>query len=290
MKTAVFGAGRMGRRHIEVVLGLGLDLVGVCDQAPAALAQAAAEHRLGPAQLFEDLHSLLALRPEVVVVATTAPSHAELTCLAAECGARFILCEKPLAVSLQACDRALAACRRFGAVLAVNHQMRFMEQYTVPRQMLFSPSFGGLASITVTTGNFGLAMNGTHYFEMFRYLADEPAEEVAAWFSTASVPNPRGPEFVDRAGCVRLATASGKRFYLDCSADQGHGLQVVYAGRYGHIFVDELRGTMTWACRKEEHRTAASGPSRRPTRRGRAAPSFRRCCAGRTARPARTDG
>jgi predicted dehydrogenase len=244
----------MGRRHIEVVLSLGLDLVGVFDKAPAALEQAAAEYHLVPSQLFDDLHALLARRPEAVVVATTSPSHADFTCLAAECGARFILCEKPLATSLQACDRALSVCRRFGVRLAVNHQMRFMEQYTVPREMLLSPAFGGLSGVTVTAGNFGLAMNGTHYFEMFRYLAGEPAVEVAAWFSPDVVPNPRGPEFVDRAGCVRLVTPSGKRFYLDCSADQGHGLQVVYAGRLGHIFVDELRGTMTWACRKEEHR------------------------------------
>jgi predicted dehydrogenase len=97
-------------------------------------------------------------------------------------------------------------------------------------------------------------MNGTHYFEMFRFMADEPAQEVSAWFSAEVVPNPRGTEFIDRAGCVRLATASGKRFYIDCGADQGHGLQVVYGARYGHIFVDELRGKMTWACRKAEHR------------------------------------
>ena len=167
---------------------------------------------------------------------------------------RFILCEKPLAVSLQACDRAIAVCRRFGAALAVNHQMRFMEQYSTPRQLLVSPAFGGLASVAVTTGNFGLAMNGTHYFEMFRYLADEPATEVAAWFSPEVVPNPR-----PRVRRPRRLRPPGhgvrQALYLDCSADQGHGLQVVYAARHGHIFVDELRGRMTWACRKEEHRS-----------------------------------
>jgi hypothetical protein len=77
---------------------------------------------------------------------------------------------------------------------------------------------------------------------------------VAAWFSGEKVANPRGPQFMDRAGCVRLETASGKRFMLDSGADQGHGLLVIYTCRHGRVTVDELTGQMTWCCRMEEHR------------------------------------
>ncbi|NJK91164.1 MAG: hypothetical protein HC904_04600 [Blastochloris sp.] len=132
--------------------------------------------------------------------------------------------------------------------------MRFMEQYIKPKLMLQSPEFGGLCSVSVTAGNFGLAMNGTHYFEMFRYLTDEPAVEVQAWFSEETVPNPRGPQFLDRAGTIRLTTATGKRFYLDASADQGHGVFVQYVAKYGQITVDELGGRMSWSVRKSEQR------------------------------------
>jgi predicted dehydrogenase len=244
----------MGRRHVQVVKELGLSLVGVADSFPDALQQAAREHQLSLDQLFASTSELLARKPDCVIVATTAPGHADCACLAAEAGARFILCEKPLAVSLAECDRVLRTCRKNGTRLAVNHQMRFMEQYTEPKRLLASPDFGGLCSVTVTAGNFGLAMNGTHYFEMFRYLCDEDPREVSAWFSAEMVPNPRGPQFQDRAGCVRISTASGKRFFMDCSADQGHGMFVTYAGRHGRLTVDELTGDMRWAFRKEEHR------------------------------------
>jgi predicted dehydrogenase len=99
-----------------------------------------------------------------------------------------------------------------------------------------------------------MAMNGTHYFEMFRYLTDEPAAGVSAWFDEETVPNPRGPQFQDRAGSVRVTTESGKRLYLDTSADQGHGLRVLYAGRNGQLFVDELAGRGELVVRKAEHR------------------------------------
>jgi predicted dehydrogenase len=255
--VAVVGAGRMGRRHMQVVKDLGLELAGICDVSAEALAAAAAEHRIGPERLFDDARRLLDVaRPDCVIVATTAPTHGPYTRLAAEAGVRHVLCEKPMAVSLAECDRMIEVCAARGTRLAVNHQMRFMEQYTVPRSIIESDAFGGLASVTVAAGNFGMAMNGTHYFEMFRFMTGEPPETVTAWFSARPVPNPRGPEFEDRAGAVRLVTASGKRFYMEIGDDQGHGVKVVYAGPRGQIVVDELAGTMQLDIRREEHREA----------------------------------
>jgi predicted dehydrogenase len=255
MKAAIMGVGRMGRRHIQVVRDLGLDLVGVCDQRAESLALAVQEHAIPPENQFTDVRTMLEqTRPECVIVATTAPPHSEYTCLAAEAGAKYILCEKPMAVSLAECDRMIQICQQRNIKLAINHQMRFMEQYVEPKHIVRSEAFGGLSSVTVVAGNFGVAMNGTHYFEMFRYMTDEPPTEVTAWFSKAKVPNPRGPQFEDRAGAVRLTTASGKRLYMEVSDDQGHGVLVVYAGPYGRLVVDELAGTMHLAVREGQHR------------------------------------
>lgn len=246
----------MGMRHVTVAQQLGLDLVGLCDAAEATRSAAAETLRLDPSVFFSDAQSMLArAKPAVVVIATTAPSHEPLVTLAAQAGATHILCEKPLATSLRACDAMIEACARSGAKLAVNHQMRFMEQYTRPKELVNTPAFGGLAGVQVMAGNFGIAMNGTHYFEMFRYLTDEAPVRVSAWFSSERVPNPRGAQFEDAAGCIRLETASGKRFYMDCSADQGHGMFVVYSGRNGRLAVDELTGDMTLIQREAEHRS-----------------------------------
>jgi predicted dehydrogenase len=259
MKTIIIGAGRMGRRHIQVVRDLGLNLVGLCDLNPEALSLATQEHNVSPELCFTDVQQLLKkTRPECVIIATTAPTHCEYTCLAAEAGAKYVLCEKPLAVSLAECDKMLEVCARNGTELAVNHQMRYMEQYTEPKRIIASDAFGGLCSITVVGGNFGMAMNGTHYFEMFRYMTDEAPVEVSAWFSPDKVPNPRGPQFEDRAGAVRLISSRGKRFYMEISADQGHGVQVIYTGPYGQLIVDELAGNAKLILRDEEYRNLPS--------------------------------
>ena len=41
---------------------------------------------------------------------------------------------------------------------------------------------------------------------------------------------------------------------MDISADQGHGIKVIYSGRYGQLVVDELKGDISLSVRKEEER------------------------------------
>jgi predicted dehydrogenase len=255
MKTVVIGSGRMGRRHIQVVKDMGLELVGICDINPEALALAEKEQGVPSRLHHTNAFSLLEeKRPECVIIATTAPKHCEYTCLSAKFGAKYILCEKPMAISLAECDQMLDACNRYGTRLAINHPRRFMEQFIESKKIIDSKAFGGLTSITIVAGNIGLSMNGTHYIEMFHFMTEEASLEVFAWFSSERIPNPRGEQFEDRAGSLRIATASGKRFYMEASADQGYGSQIIFSGRFGQIIIDELAGTLTLTSREEKYR------------------------------------
>lgn len=260
MRIAIAGLGRMGVRHAQVASDIGLQIIGVSDRRPEAITQAVTDcPSLAKASFFDNSAEMIsALKPDLLVIATTAPSHCELTCRGAEAGVQYILCEKPLGVSIAECRLMIETCARHGARLAVNHQMRFMEQYTLIKSMAESDDFAGLSSVTAVAGNFGVAMNGSHYFEAFRFLTGLPATKVSASFSKAFVPNPRGREFFDRAGTVRLENSSGQRFYLDASADQGHGIHMTYACSLGRITVDELTGQVTFAHRKAEHREMPS--------------------------------
>jgi predicted dehydrogenase len=255
LRTAVIGVGRMGQRHIAAVRMAGSEVVAICDARQDALDAVARDERIE--QGFTDPAKMLAeVNPDCVVIATTAPSHAELTCLAAEAGVKFILCEKPMATSLADCDRMIEACAANGVRLAVNHQMRFMPQFTIPKSLGESDLIGGIGSINVVAGNLGLAMHGAHRAEVLRFVTGEHARWVTAWFSPERTPNPRGPEFEDRAGSLRLVTDSGKRLYIEAGADQGHGILSVYAGRRGQVFVDELSGIVETTARRDEDRDA----------------------------------
>lgn len=228
MKLAVIGVGRMGRRHIRVVKDLDLELVGVCDYQPESLALAEKECDVLVDQQFSDVRVMLEqTQPEAVIVATTAPTHASYTCLAAAMGARYILSEKPLAVSLAQAEQMIAACQQHGAKLAINHYMRFIDFGQEIKRIVESAAFGGFSSMTVAAANIGLAMVGSHYIELFHWLSGETSVQTTAWLERDPLPNPRGAQFEDRAGSLRLVTASGKRFYLEAGVEQGHGVKLV---------------------------------------------------------------
>ena len=231
--------------HLKAAQNLHLTPAAICDRSDANRAKAAAAAGDLPGdRLFADAAAMLAAHPraDLVVIATTADSHRALVELAAASGARHILCEKPMATSVADCDAMIATCDKSGSKLAINRQMRFMPQYTVVRDELENGKFGPLASMTVTAGCFGLAMNGSHYCEAFSWLTRSPIVSATAWFSGEPFNNPRGPEFFDQAGEMRFVSADGRRLILNIGNDQGHGMTAMYATRFGHMFVDEFEG------------------------------------------------
>ena len=255
MNIAVIGAGRMGRRHISAIQLLGHSVCGIVDCNDSCLDLAQKENGINPSLCFSNSVGLYARnKPDAVIVATTADSHHSLVIEAARRGVKFILVEKPMAVSVQQCKGMIQVCKAEGVALGVNHQMRFMEQYTIPKNNCDQEELGGLCSMNVVAGNMGLSMNCSHYFEAFRFLTGEKIHSVNAWFSPHDVSNPRGPQFRDKSGVVRAHTQSGKRLFLDCGANQGNGIFVVYGCRFGQLRLDELAGDYTVMHRKDEDR------------------------------------
>jgi predicted dehydrogenase len=89
----------------------------------------------------EDYRSLLASRPDGVIVCAENVEHRRLVEQAADAGAQ-VLCEKPIATSLEDAHAMTAACARAGVQLMIAHPVRF------------APSFAGLQAI-VAAGTLG---------------------------------------------------------------------------------------------------------------------------------------
>lgn len=253
LNVGVIGLGRMGQRHIEAIQKMGATVCGVVDISVKSLEETSTKFGLNPNTCFTEAKEMLQItKPNAVVIATTAPSHASYTILAAQNNVKYILCEKPMAISLIEAAAMQDACNHYGSTLAINHQMMFLPQYTEIKRIINSNDFGPLSSINVSGPNFGLAMNVCHYFEMFRYLTDSDMTSIQAWLEDEKLPNPRGAQFEDYSGRLLVTNSSNTKMYIDFSAHSGHGLQVVYLFKYGQVLVDELTGFVRTLCRKEE--------------------------------------
>lgn len=239
----VIGAGRMGRIHIDAGQRCGFNLVGVSDLRAEALQDIQEKYGLSPSRAFlNNLDLLNQVDFDLAIVATTAPSHFKIVKALSTTKVKFILCEKPISNSIRHAQDMIELCREKNIGLAINHQMRYMEQYSMIKNAHSRFSVGDLKSMVVSGSNVGLAMNGTHYFEAFRWLTDNPITSVWAWLDESETNNPRGPEFFDQSGQIFATNILGQRLYLEIGSDLGHEIIVVYNYEFGKIVVNELSG------------------------------------------------
>ena len=124
-----------------------------------------------------------------------------------------------MAVFIDEFKKMINACNVSNSLLAINHQMRFIEQYQIIKELSSSEEFGGLKSVNVSASNFGLAMNGSHYFEIFRYLTGYKNKEVSFSNDEENVRNPRGNEFRDNSGQLFAVNEAGQRLYMELGGD-----------------------------------------------------------------------
>ena len=255
-KTFIIGCGRMAQNHIKAVKGLDFDLVGVTDIFPEAMQTAKENCDLTDNLLYASFDKFLEKNsaPDLIIISTTATSHCEYTIQAANAGVKYILCEKPMAVSVEECDLMIKACEDNGSLLAINHPVRFTEADMQIKELLNSDKMGGLNGINISAGNFGLAMNVSHNLEMFRYLTDEEITSVQSWFDKDVVSNPRGEQFEDRSGQMMVKTSSNKTMTINANVNNGHGIIVTYAAKHGQIALNVLTGDAMVTYRQAEFR------------------------------------
>src|SRR5262245_13258807 len=121
-RVALVGAGYVSAYHIRALQTLPhVRIVGIAD---AALDRArAVATRFGIPGVFASLSAMRIARPDVVHVLTPPGCHARLAIEALEMGCHVFV-EKPMAPTVDECDEMIAAARRAGRTLSVNHSAK----------------------------------------------------------------------------------------------------------------------------------------------------------------------
>ncbi len=96
-----------------------------------------------------DYRELIA-RPDVDAIAVTSPDyvHEEHAVAALEAG-KHVFCEKPLAITIEGCDRILDAWRRNGHRLMVGFNMRYMNIFRTMKEVVDSGAIGEVKAVWV---------------------------------------------------------------------------------------------------------------------------------------------
>lgn len=121
---AMIGCGFFAINHLYAWQGVqGAKIVAICDRSSERLAVLG--NQFGIAERYDDAAKMLATEDlDFVDIATTAPSHRVLVELAASRGVA-VICQKPLAPSLDDAKAIVAACSDAGVPLMVHENFRW---------------------------------------------------------------------------------------------------------------------------------------------------------------------
>ncbi|GIT78801.1 oxidoreductase [Leifsonia sp. LS1] len=145
VRIGVVGFGLRGHLAREAHRpGDGSRVVAVCDLSERSRAEAA--EAFPDALVTPSLDELLASGVDAVMVLTPDDRHAEVAVPALEAGVA-VFCEKPLAISIDDCDRILEAAHRTGSRLYVGHNMRHMPVITLMRRLIDEGRIGEVKAV-----------------------------------------------------------------------------------------------------------------------------------------------
>ena len=203
LKAAIIGTGAIFRNHLEAYHALDdVEIVAVCDVNEELAVRTAQEHDIPRA--FGSVTELLSAvndekdlgRLDVVSVCTPHPTHEAIVTEIAEAGVH-VLCEKPLAISLESSQRMVDVCHRRGVKLGVLFQRRFWSAAQRIKALIDDGTIGqpilGHVSVMLhrdpsyysatpwrgswdTDGGGVLMTQGIHYIDLLLWLMGDVVE------------------------------------------------------------------------------------------------------------------
>jgi predicted dehydrogenase len=185
-RVAVIGAGFIGEIHLEAYARFvpHAEVTAVWSRSAGRAQAAAAQHRVP--RWYTSIDELLASAPcDVVDICLPNHRHAEV-CLAAAAAGKHVICEKPLAVTLEEADRMIDACARAGVRLMYAEELCFAPKYERVRQLVADGALGRVYQLRqsekhsgphsdwfydVEQAGGGVLMDmGCHAFGWFRWM------------------------------------------------------------------------------------------------------------------------
>jgi len=175
LRVGIVGFGFMGRMHFRHWKLLPeARIVAICDANPniredtkkavGNIEGAEGDIDLTGIELFRDLDEMLAkAKPDAISL--TLPTYLHATCSEKALAAGVhVLCEKPMALTVEDCDRMIQAARKSGKVLQIGHCVRFWPEYAKAKEIVDSGQYGRVVAA------------------MFQRLGAPPAWSVDNWF------------------------------------------------------------------------------------------------------------
>jgi len=238
----IVGFGNQGKAIYSGITALaGTKVKIICDTDPQKLSDARAKNLLAVDNLDEFIKNLNDV--DLVIIATTAPSHIDILSKLLMGYNGKILIEKPLDSSLK---KSVELSERLSVNesgrIFINYAKRHLPDLKNVKEIIKSPAVGRINSIHFSIGNGELAMITSHYIDYLKYLLEDSPAKVQAILNKPRQ-NTRGDQYEDNNGSCTFFYNSGVTAFFDFSSvHTKKDVQIFIKCENGYIFFDEYKG------------------------------------------------
>jgi UDP-N-acetyl-2-amino-2-deoxyglucuronate dehydrogenase len=200
INVAIIGAGGIAKTHVESFLEFKdqCQIVAIIDQQKDKAEKLAADQKINPT-IYENYQQILDNSDiDLVSICTPPFIHAEITVACLDHG-KHVICEKPMANSLEECDAMIAAQKRNNKILSIVAQNRFFSKIQKLKTLIDSGITGKILHTNIQSfwwrGHtyYDLWWRGTwekegggctlshavHHLDMFQWILGMPSEVTA---------------------------------------------------------------------------------------------------------------
>ncbi|WP_319560125.1 Gfo/Idh/MocA family oxidoreductase [Marispirochaeta sp.] len=189
IKILLIGCGSIGKRHIRVLLELGVTQIAACD--PSSKQREEAQMIFSQIRLYEDYkQALLEWNPHAVFILTPTAMHVEMALVALYHNCHVFI-EKPLSNTSQGVNKLRSMAEEKGLTVMVGFCFRYHEALVQAKKMVTDDNIGRLVNIRALMGehfptvqpNY-LSMYYARYSGAFELIHDL---DLAIWFAAQKV-------------------------------------------------------------------------------------------------------
>ncbi len=227
-----------------------VELIGIADDNEARGKKAAKQFTT---TYYKHVNDLLAMNIDAVIITSENSRHEEHVIAAANT-TTHILCEKPLAPTVEASKRMIDICENAGVILQVAFPVRFHTSIKRAKQIIDDNQIGDILAISGTnrgklpegwfvdkklSGGGAVLDHTVHVVDVMRWIMKAEVSEVYAEIDTRLSNLP-----IDDCGLVTMEFDNGVFATLDCSWSRNRAyptwgdVTIDFIGSKGNLHVD----------------------------------------------------
>ena len=258
LNVAVIGCSEMGKIHLKgVVANENANLYAICDLEESRLEDC--KTLFNPQKTLTDYRELVT-DPLVDAVILVVPDqvHLEMTAAFLKAG-KAVLCEKPMALTMEECQRMMQVEKETGGKLMIGQVCRFTPAFVKTKQLIDEGRIGELMFVEseyahnytgarghndwrVVPERHGFIGGGCHAVDLLRWIAGNPTEAFA-YASHKGLPD--WPADDTAVALFKFPNNVPGKVFVSIGCKRNYTMRSVFYGTKGTIICDNTSPTLT---------------------------------------------